>query len=115
MNRTWPTRCRWILSHTACTSPWRTCADEPSSGSWKAPDDPPPGLIGSSLFAAVMHCHLAGLQAVRRDELEPPRGLQALKQGRPVAGDDRVDDETVLVDQSQPLERGRECEAAHEH
>src|SRR5262249_42903807 len=39
----------------------------------------PPGLIGSFVLAAVMQRHLAGLQAVRRDELEAPRGLQALK------------------------------------
>src|SRR5258707_1185150 len=62
----------------------------------------------SSFLAAVMQRHRAGLQALRRDELEAPRALQALKQGRPVAREDRVDDETVLVDQPQPLERGRE-------
>jgi hypothetical protein len=48
----------------------------------------------------------SGLQARRRDELEAPHALQTLKQGRPVSGEDRVDDDTVLVDQPQLLERG---------
>ena len=38
-----------------------------------------------------MHRHHAGLQAVRRDEIEMSRALQALKQGRSMAGEDRVD------------------------
>src|SRR5439155_6080610 len=74
-------------------------------------------FIGSEYprnFAAVMQRDRAGLQALRRDELEAPRAFQALKQGRPVAREDRMDDETVLVDQPQPLERGRERGASHE-
>ena len=45
------------------------------------------------LFSPVMHRHDAGLQARRRDEVEVPRALQALEQVRPVAREDRVDDE----------------------
>ena len=69
----------------------------------------------SSRLAAVVERQRAGLQALRRDKLEVSRGLQALKQGRPMAGEDRVEDETVLVDQPQALERGRQHWAAHEH
>src|SRR5689334_12318412 len=69
----------------------------------------------SSRLAAVVERQRAGLQVLRRDKLEVSRGLQALKQGRPMACEDRVEDETVLVDQSQALERGRQHWAAHEH
>ena len=65
-----------------------------------------PGRAASSRLAAVVERQRAGLQALRRDKLELSRGLQALKQGRPMAGEDRVEDETVLVDQPQALERG---------
>ena len=53
-----------------------------------------------------MRRHRAGLQACRRDELEAAHAREALKQGRPVAGEDRVDDDTVLFDEPQLLERG---------
>ena len=70
---------------------------------------------GSGAPPSVVQRHHAGLQGLRRDELEVPRALQALKQRRPVAGDDGMDDDAVLVDQPQLLERGGELGAAHEH
>src|SRR5689334_4098207 len=41
-------------------------------------------MTPSSVVAAVMHRHHPGLQALRRNELEPPPALEALKQGRPM-------------------------------
>src|SRR3954463_5759087 len=68
----------------------------------------------SFLFATVMQRHHAGCQAPGREELEPARALEAVKQRRSVAREDRMDDETVPVDQPQSLERGRQPGAAHE-
>ncbi len=81
---------------------------QPAQDAVKSASRPSRSANRSSLFAAVMHRHHAGLQAVRGDEIETPRALQALKQGRSMAGEDRVDDDAVLVDQPHPLERGRQ-------
>jgi hypothetical protein len=66
--------------------------------------------------AAVVHRDRAVAERARRDQLEASRARQAaLVQRRAVAGDPGVDEEPVLVDQVQPVQRGRELAAAEEH
>src|SRR5215510_1737161 len=55
----------------------------------------------------VVRLH-AGLEPPRRQELEVPRARQAMEQRRPAATDDRMNDDAVLVDEPQLLERSRE-------
>ena len=47
----------------------------------------------------------AGVEPLRRDELETPRTRQAMKQSRPAATDDGMNDDAVLVDEPELLER----------
>src|SRR4051812_20306018 len=55
-------------------------------------------------------------ERLRRDQLEPSRaGQPAVVQGRAVAGDPRVDEEPVLVDQIEPIQPGRELAATEEY
>src|SRR6478672_2433711 len=76
-------------------------------GTWFAP--------GSAL-PPIVHRHRPVAHRLGRDQLQPSRaGKPALEQGRAVAGDPRVDEEPVLVDQIQPLQLGRELAAAKEH
>src|ERR1700748_1218332 len=44
-----------------------------------------------------------------------PRTRQAMKQRRPAPTDDRMNDDAVLVDEPQLLERSRELGRPHEH
>src|SRR5438477_12442631 len=70
----------------------------------------------ASARAAVVHGDRAAAERLRRDQLEPSRaGQPALVQGRAVTGDPGVDEELVLVDQSQPVQLGRELAATEEH
>jgi hypothetical protein len=61
-----------------------------------------------STGAAVVHGHRAVSERPRREQLELTRvGQSALVQRRAVAGDPRMDEQLVLVDQVQPVELGR--------
>src|SRR3954465_13645573 len=69
-----------------------------------------------SARAAVVHGHRAVAEGVRREQLELARaGQPALVQRRAVAGDPGVDQQLVLVDQIQPVQRGRELAATQEN
>src|SRR5438046_5760965 len=69
-----------------------------------------------SARAPVVHGDRAAAERLRRDQLEPSRaGQPALVQGRAVAGDPRVDEELILVDEIQPVQRARELAATEEH
>src|SRR4051812_31233889 len=64
----------------------------------------------------VVYGDRAVAERLRRNKFEPSRaGQPALVQGRAVAGDPRVDEELVLVDQIQPVQLGRELAATEEH
>src|SRR6187401_784720 len=66
--------------------------------------------------APVVHGEGAVAERLRRDQLKPSRtGQPVLVQGRAVAGDPRVDEELVFVDQVQPIQLGREFAATEEH
>src|SRR5689334_16180913 len=64
--------------------------------------------LGRFRFATQVERLHAGLEPLRRQELEVPRTRQAMKQRRPAATDDGMNDDAVLVDEPQLLERGRE-------
>ena len=69
-----------------------------------------------SARAAVVHGDRAAAERLRRHQLEPARaGQPAMVQGRAMAGDPRVDEELVLVDQVQPVQFSRELAATEEH
>src|SRR5215470_12152209 len=65
-------------------------------------------LPRSPRFATEVERLHAGLEPLRRQELEMPRTRQAMKQRRPAATDDGMNDDAVLVDEPQLLERSRE-------
>ena len=68
------------------------------------------------MYAPVVHGDRAAAKRLRRDQLKPSRvGQPALVQGRAVAGDSRVDEELVFVDQVQPIQLGRELAATEQH
>ncbi len=72
--------------------------------------------IGASVRTSVVHGDRAAAKRRRRDQLQPSRTEQpALVQGRAVASDPRVDENLVLVDQIQLIQRGGERAAPEEH
>src|SRR4051812_28216322 len=68
-----------------------------------------PGLL------AVVHRYLPAGKALVRDELELPRAFQPGEERRPVAGEDGMDDQLVLVNEAEFLQLGGERGAAEQH
>lgn len=59
--------------------------------------------------STIVHRHSAISKRCCRDQLDPPCDEKpTLIQGRAVAGNPGVDEEPVLIDQIQPIERGGE-------
>src|SRR5262245_31117546 len=73
-----------------------------------------PALPRSSRSATEVERLHAGLEPLRRQGLELPRTRQAMKQRRSAANDDGMNDDAVLVDEPQLLERNRELGRADE-
>lgn len=66
--------------------------------------------------APVVNRNRAVAERRRRDELEASRaGQPVLIQGRAVAGDSRVHEELVFIDQIQPVQFGRELATTEKH
>ena len=65
--------------------------------------------------AAEVDRRLPALEGPQRDPLELPRHLQPVEQPRSVTGDDRVDDQAILIDEIQPLQLGAQLWAAEQH
>src|SRR5512138_4022856 len=97
-------------------SPLLQCApgfEYPESGTRSRPRGARVPPRSSRLATEVERLH-AGLEALRRQELETPRARQTMKQRWPAASDDRMNDDAVLVDEPQLLERGGELGSSDE-
>src|SRR5690348_7450469 len=68
----------------------------------------------SPRFATEVERLHAGLEPLRRQELEMPRARQPMKQRRSAATDDGMNDDAVLVDEPQLLECSRELRRSDE-
>src|SRR5690242_9566746 len=92
--------------------PARNSAETPSYPFDLSIDDM--GTISTPVDTAVVQGQRPRREALRREQLEAPRGLEALEQGRAMAGEHRVDDEPVFIDEPHSFERGREHVTADE-
>src|SRR5690606_5676693 len=101
-------------SNEARASPAARHASNPFSTTRDRPRTVHRGLLAG--HTPVVHRDHAVSERRRRDELEPTRAEQpTLVERRAVACDPRVDEEPILIDQIQPIQRGRQLAATEKH